>query len=309
MKDLMLAKKADKDLDSYSPARFAMEPKLDGMRVGISKRGPNVTIYSRTHKAQDGKLPHIEAALAAASDFDFDIDGEIVALARLVDTPQGPAPLGDFNRTMRVMGSDPAKAVRDQNLGGVLVLFVFDIMTLDDEDFSALPEGQRRTIVENFVESLDSPYIGVLPRFVPDVDTYAAYVAEGGEGMMLKDMKAGYIGKRRSAWLKVKVEMTEDVIVTGFKEGQGKYSDTVGAIVFSQYDANGNLVERGACSGMDDATRYDIGANRDAYLGRVMVVKHFGYASDAEVEGLRHPQFVAFRDDKAPEDCVIGQEG
>lgn len=306
MQDLMLAKKADKGLDEYPAGRWAMEPKLDGMRVGISKRGPVVTIYSRTHKSQAGKLPHIEDALAAATDFDFDIDGEIVALTKLVDTPQGPAPFADFNRTMRVMGSDVEKAVADQ-ANAPLVLFVFDIMSLDNVDFRMTPEAERRVVVENFVESLDSPFIGVLPRFVPDIDTYAAYVAEGGEGMMLKDKKAGYVGKRRAAWLKVKVEMTEDVIVTGFKEGQGKYSDTIGAIVFSQYDANGNLVERGACSGMDDATRYEIGANRDEYLGKVMEVKHFGYASDAEVEGLRHPQFVTFRVDKRPEDCVMDQ--
>jgi ATP-dependent DNA ligase len=137
------------------------------------------------------------------------------------------------------------------------------------------------------------------------METYAAYTLAGGEGMMVKNTTARYVGKRSTAWLKVKVEETLDAVITGYKPGQGKYFGTIGAIVFSQFDADGNLVERGACSGMDDATRYEIGNNRDEFLGKVIEVKHFGYVSEAEVDGLRHPNFVRFRTDKAAKDCVI----
>ena len=307
--DLMLAKKAEKaDLAAgkFTAPRWVMEPKIDGMRVGVSKRGDTVTLYSRTHKSQAGKLPHIEAAFAAFP-FDFDLDGEVVALTGLVDTDQGAAPLGDFNRTMRIMGANADKAAARQEAGEPLVFLAFDILALSTVgDVLDSRESQRRELLEEFIADLDSPYVGLLPRFTPDVGTYQQYCDAGGEGMMLKDTQAGYVGKRRGHWLKVKVEITEDAIVTGFKPGKGKYADTIGAIIFSQYNADGVLVERGACSGMDDATRYDIGNNPDAYLGRVLEVKSFGQATEAEhLEGLRHPVFVTFRDDKAPEDCTF----
>src|SRR5690606_36916126 len=108
--------------------------------------------------------------------------------------------------------------------------------------------------------------------------------------------------KRSSDLLKVKVEHTLDAVIIGFKPGEGKYADTIGAIEFAQY-RNGVLEPRGFCSGMDDATRYAIGANPEAYVGRVIEVKHFGLVTEADLEGLRHPNFIGFRDDKAPDEC------
>ena len=303
--DLMLAKKAPKTLDEYAALgeRYIMEPKVDGMRVGATVVDGKVTFFSRTHKTQDGKLPHLEQAFASLGR-NFTIDGEVVALASLVETNQGLAPLGDFNKTMRVMGSDAAKAVAKQNASEPLVFLAFDILELDGEDIQPFSEGLRRTLLGDIVSQLGS-FVSVLPRFECDMQTYIDYTVAGGEGMMVKDTMAGYVGKRRGHWLKVKVEMTEDVIVTGYKPGKGRFADTIGAVVFSQYDSFGNLVERGACSGMNDALRYEIGNDRDGFLGKVMEVKHFGYASEAEVEGLRHPVFVAFRTDKNAEDCTI----
>ncbi len=306
--DLMLAKKAEKaDLATgkFAAPRWVMEPKIDGMRVGISKRGDTISLYSRTHKPQAGKLPHIEAALRGFEG-DFNIDAEVVALTTLVETDQGLAPLGDFNRTMRIMGAKADKAAARQDAGEPLVILVFDAMSVNGEFIQDSPESDRRKTVEAIVAAIDSPYVGIVPRYEPDIETYQQYCDAGGEGMMLKDTNAGYVGKRRGHWLKVKVEITEDAIVTGFKPGKGKYADTIGAIIFSQYNADGVLVERGACSGMDDATRYDIGNNPDAYLGQVLEVKSFGQATEAEhLEGLRHPVFVTFRDDKNPEDCTF----
>lgn len=307
MFDLMLAKRAKDDAltNLAGNSRYVLEPKMDGMRVAVKKRGDKVTIYSRTHHTQAGKVPHLEDAFRAF-DYDFDIDGEVIALDRLVDVQGTLAPLGDFNFTMRVMGSDAHEAVRKQTLAKrPLVFFAFDIMTLNGADLRDHSEADRRNVLAGFVERLATPYVGLLPRFAVSEDAYADYIAAGGEGMMLKDTRAPYVGKRRAAWQKVKVEHTLDAVITGFKPGQGKFSDTIGALLFSQYDANGNLVERGACSGMDDATRYAIGNDQSAYVGRVIEVKHFGLVTEADVDGLRHPVFVRFRDDKAPVDCTM----
>jgi len=60
------------------------------------------------------------------------------------------------------------------------------------------------------------------------------------------------------------------------------------------------LERRGTCSGMTDAERDDIWANRMKYAGKVLVIRHMG----SDGEGFRHPQWQGLREDKLPSECV-----
>lgn len=145
------------------------------------------------------------------------------------------------------------------------------------------------------------------------------------------------------SWVKIKQSITSDVVITGFinpvKEYTGKdwklhkywykdgnflethifqkqlketgyepitrffYYDFIGAIEFSQYDSEGNLVKVGQCSGMDDATRKELSINKDKYLGTCIEISAMERTKDMM---FRHPQFLRLRPDKNPEECVIG---
>ena len=121
-------------------------------------------------------------------------------------------------------------------------------------------------------------------------------------------------------WSKRKAEPTTDLIIIGYTEGRpgktGKMLGKVGALKLGLYIppymdeyATGGTVMLGNrmfsyvcnCSGMDDAVRDEITANRDAYLGKVVEVRYQYVGSGG---GLRHPRFVRFRDDKRPEECT-----
>lgn len=279
---------------------YVMEPKLDGFRAGIIKRGSTVTIYSRTWKEQPGKLPHLERALTEVP-HDFHLDGELVHLRGVEDG----VPMVDFNRTARVMGSNAGRAQAEQMKHGKLVFVAFDLIGFDDQDWRRTKQSIRRAGLEMFWQNwLQKAYVALLPQVHENfAETYDRYISLGVEGAMLKAQDAPYDGKRSGAWRKIKSVETADVVVIGFTQGGGKYSDTIGAIQFGQY-RDGELVRRGQCSGMTDDLRYAISASPDAYIGRVMEVKHFGYVSEAEVHGFRHPQFVRFRDDKKREECT-----
>lgn len=308
---VMTAKKATKDLSEYGRRDWVMEPKLDGFRATIRKSGDKVEILSRTSKSQAGKLTHIEDAIRQAGAFevpvDFVIDGEILWFTDLIDTPQGPAPIGDFNKTMRIMGSKADKAQREQASGTQMVFFAFDLLELNGDSTMGFEFDSRRELLAGVISIIDNPFLALTPVFEPDQATYDAYVSGGGEGMMLKRRAATYAQKRSSDLLKVKVEHTLDAVVIGYKDGEGKYSDTIGAIEFGLYDATGALVHAGFCSGMDDATRYEIGRNREALIGSVIEVKHFGLVTEADLDGLRHPNFIRFRDDKPAIECTRDQ--
>jgi len=115
------------------------------------------------------------------------------------------------------------------------------------------------------------------------------------EGWVLKD--SNYEG-----WWKVKPQKTIDCIVTGFKDGNGKYLGGVGALKVSAY-INGRLVEIANVSGMSDDVRWDIDETDD--LGRVCEVE---YQDLGNGRRLIHAHFVQWRDDKPEDECTYDWE-
>lgn len=113
------------------------------------------------------------------------------------------------------------------------------------------------------------------------------------EGVVLKE---GHY----SGWWKIKMNRTVDCIVTGLKDGDGKYLGEVGALLVSVIGPSG-LIEIASVSGMTDAVRSEI-SEKD--IGRVVEIEYQEVASQGR---LRHPRFVAWRDDKKPEECTADQ--
>lgn len=99
---------------------------------------------------------------------------------------------------------------------------------------------------------------------------------------------------------KLKPMKTCDLIMTGVSWGEGKYSDTIGAVKVSTFDGE----EMASISGMTDAERDYIAQNYQSLRGRVVEVKYQKVGAKGR---LRHPVFVRFRDDKAPQDCTVEQ--
>ena len=78
------------------------------------------------------------------------------------------------------------------------------------------------------------------------------------------------------------------------------------AIKIGAYDNNGTLVELGTVSsGLTDEMKQSMSENPDFYLG--MVVSLDCMSIDKGSKTLRHPVFKAWRGDKNPEDCKIGE--
>lgn len=118
--------------------------------------------------------------------------------------------------------------------------------------------------------------------------------AKGGEGWVLKNAHWG-------EWYKIKPEETVDMIVTGEKDGKGKYLGLLGALECSLY-RDGKLVKVSSVSGMTDAQRIEM--SDESPIGRVCEIK---YQYINTKGGLRHPRFIRWRDDKPAEECTYAQ--
>jgi bifunctional non-homologous end joining protein LigD len=291
----------ERDLDKVlSDKAWIMEPKIDGWRIQMDIiPGSRVQACTRTHHDAAGKLIRPEMELQAA----FAVlrlgrtvfDGEAVYVS-----PEG---LPDFSWTSSVMGSGLDVCI-DKQFGSDMCLSykVFDLFMFDGHDMRDQAYYVRRAALETiFTAGRDLlNYVSLVETEEPSVETHLRNIEIWGEGSILKNINATYAGKRTKDWFKWKAQPDEDVVIMGFKEGQGKYEGQIGAIMFGQYK-DGELIERGYCSGMTDDVRRYISRNREDFIRRVLTIKTFGILAN---EGFRHPQWSHIRQDKEPSDCL-----
>lgn len=119
------------------------------------------------------------------------------------------------------------------------------------------------------------------------------------EGVVLKDSQAR-LGKDMDA-CKIKRTFTEEYVVMGISEGQGSFAGMMGALQGGQY-VNGKLTP--ICSvggGFTKKVRRQIWEDQERYMGKV-----FEAYGKARFDGgaLRHPNFLRWRWDKLPEQCI-----
>jgi DNA ligase-1 len=319
------------NLDDIEKKRmgYHLEAKLDGWRCIATKEGNQVHLTSRTGKPFTMKVPHIVAQLQEIP-FDFVIDGE---LGYLDHTKTERPVVFDYNKGARVLGSGETVARMKQKriydeTGEHISFVVFDILSMDDVDFAAdvaltieQPYSERRAELSEF-------FLYVHHHRVRDVyqseafswytidellEYYNEIVSYGGEGVMLKDPNSLYVPGKRPAntWYKLKADETIDVVIMkDYKPGKGKYEGQVGAIMVGAHGPDpllgyqDNLMFVAYVSGMTDEVRRELTDHWDMYVNRVVEIKHFGKVG-LESGGLRHPQFVRFRNDKNPYDCLL----
>jgi len=281
--------------DNFSDPRYVGEPKLDGWRLLTHIADDGVHLYTRSAKSHDGSLPMIEAELGEHLPTGTWLDGEAVAL-----TIEDGQVTHDWGTVQSVLGSSTAKAAAKSEK---ITYMVFDLIAHGGIDARSLPYTKRRDLLERLFDKISLNRIQLVPQVEVNDESVQALLAQGFEGMVIKDTTARYAsGQRGGGWTKIKPQDNIDVVVTGFKPGENGFAGMVGAVIFSQYDQQGNLIETGRCSGMDMTTRQHMTDNPDAWLGKVIEIKHMGIMPTG---GFRHPQFAKLRDDKPAAECVI----
>jgi ATP-dependent DNA ligase len=327
------------DLEAAAPywddPNYVAQEKLDGARYILHKNEQGiVTVYSRRISVKTGKpvdktlqLNHLAEEFDRIAPNGTVIDGEVVAPGKSA-----------FNLVTRVTGSTAERAFELQRDSVYLEYAAFDILALDGKPVILKSYNDREDMLTRLLQSQDSiRFIKQLPISNSGKRTlYDKVIANGGEGVILKDLREPYRpGERHKAWIKVKRQKTFDVVFMGIedaKEMSVKKGDTeatksriagmAGAIRYGQFkpfhfdakntmldlglvkvDGRNELVELGTVSGFDDAVRADITANAKKYIGRVFEVA--AQAQFPKSGALQNPRFLQWRDDKRAVDCVF----
>jgi DNA ligase D-like protein (predicted ligase) len=296
--------------ERFSRPDWIFERKLDGVRclARRTNRGA-VELRSRNDQNLTRTYPEIADALAAQTEHELLIDGEVVAFVGRRTS---------FERLQGRLGlSDPDAA---RATGIAVFYYVFDLLHLDGCDVRRLPLLTRKRLLRKAISFAD-PLRFTVHRRGAGEEMYRAACARGDEGVIAKRASAPYAGGRSKDWLKFKCVRDQEFVIGGWTEPQGSRTG-FGALLLGYY-ADGTLVYAGKVgTGFTDATLRSLGRRmaaleqdgppfgrgtvreRGVHWLRPELVAQIGFSEWTRDGLLRHPRFQGLRTDKAAGEVV-----
>jgi ATP-dependent DNA ligase len=196
--------------------------------------------------------------------------------------------------------------------------YVFDILWRDDRDLRELTLDARRAELEKL--PLRSP-LSRVTTLADEVPWERARI-EGWEGVIAKRNDSVYEHKRSKNWLKMKIEASQELVVGGFTDPQGKRVG-LGALLVGYYEGDDFVFAGKVGTGLDTAglvalrTRLDTLAlptspftvatglpKLRVHWVKPEVVIQVGFMEWTGGGKLRHPRLIAIRTDKSAREVV-----
>jgi DNA ligase-1 len=194
--------------------RTALEFKYDGARVQVHRHDGRVGIWTRRLSDVTRSLPDVVVAAQAYGGAPFILDGEVVAL----DGAGRPLPFQELMRRFRRVHGVEALA-REMPLA----LHFFDCLMAEGRSLVDAPYAERWAALARVTGGRDLAE-RILAETADTVREFSARsLAAGHEGLMAKDLKAGYEpGGRGKRWLKLKATQTVDCVIVAADRGSGR---------------------------------------------------------------------------------------
>ena len=204
---------------------YGWELKWDGLRAIAYVSGEEVRLVSRNDKDMAPSYPEL-GVLAGRVKAPVILDGEIVALRH------GRPDFGLLQSRMHVLHPE------DKLLHAAPVqYYVFDLLHEGQDSLLDLAYTQRRARLEEL--GLDAAPVRTPPWHRGGAAAVLAEsIAKGLEGVVGKPLDSAYHPGQRRDWIKVKNVKQQEVIICGWKPGEGRRADTIGSLLVGIYDGD-----------------------------------------------------------------------
>ena len=272
--------------ERFTGAEWTFERKLDGIRLLAFKRGGDVRLLSRNRLPQNHSCPSVVAAVARLPVADVILDGELTG------------------------------GWRGETAG--VAYWIFDLLWLDGRDLRPLPLTGRREVLAGL--PLEPPLRRVEPLDQPR--PWELATREGWEGVIAKRHDSPYESRRSPLWVKMKCEASQELVVGGFTDPQGKRAG-LGALLVGHFDGDDLVFAGRVGTGFDTRMLLDLRARLDAleidappftrgaglprqraHWVRPEIVVQVAFIEWTVHGKLRHPRLVGIRTDKAPREVL-----
>jgi bifunctional non-homologous end joining protein LigD len=203
-----------------SDAGWGYEFKWDGVRaVGYVQSG-QLRLLSRNDLDVTLGYPELVHLPGLLGGVPAILDGELVAYH------DGVPHFGALQERMHVRNPSAQLVARVP-----VTYYLFDVLHLGQHSTLGLPYTQRRELLAEL--GLEGQSVRTPPYFEGSgVDVLAASKAQRLEGILAKRLDSTYTpGRRNPAWLKVKVTDHQEVVIGGWRAGQGRRAGLVGSLL------------------------------------------------------------------------------
>jgi bifunctional non-homologous end joining protein LigD len=203
--------------------QWAFEVKWDGVRAICEIDGGRITLWSRNDRDITVSYPEVRGLGAQLGTTQAVLDGELAVL----DQDQRSS-FSRLQPRMHVASASEARRLADQD---PVVYLIFDLLYLDGRWLLELPYSDRRQLLDGL--ELE----GAHWRTPPVLRGSGAAALRGSqrrgqEGIIAKRRSSRYLPGRRSPdWVKIKNIRTQEVVVGGWRPGQGRRDGTIGSLL------------------------------------------------------------------------------
>ena len=226
---------------------YLFEPKWDGFRSIVFRDGDEVEIGSRNERPMTRYFPELVTAIGAELPRRCVIDGEIVL-------PDFAAGRLDFEALQ--LRLHPA-ASRVQLLAAQTPahFVAFDLLALDDDDYTQRPFAERRAALERALAGARPP-IHLTPATANRevaAQWFTQFEGAGLDGLIAKSRSVLYEPDKR-LMIKVKHDRTADCVVAGYRPHKSG-DDAIGSLLLGLYRDHGELASIGVIGALPMAVR------------------------------------------------------
>ena len=277
------------------------EYKYDGYRLLIATAGGAATAFTRNGHDWSDKFRSIVKA-ASSLPAGCLIDGEAVALGK------------DGKPNFQLLQASLKGGKAD------LAFYAFDLLVDRGEDVTRLPNIERKERLAALLKTASHPILYGDHVIGKGETLFDAICKKGGEGIISKKASAPYSGTRTRNWLKIKCIQRQEFIIIGWQDsdkrrgfrslhlavresGKLRYAGKVG----TGFDTK--MIEQ-----MSEAMRpleveappLDVprSARRGSHWLKPSLVGEVAFTEFTANGTLRHPSFIALRDDKSAQEVV-----
>ncbi|MDG4665787.1 ATP-dependent DNA ligase [Mycobacterium sp. 236(2023)] len=283
--------------------QWAFEGKWDGYRLLVEADHGRLTLRSRRGRDVTGEYPQLEALAADLADHHVILDGEAVALDE-----SGVPSFGEMQNRKR--------STR-------LEFWAFDILFLDGRSLMRAKYSDRRRLLEALADGGGLIVPDVLDGDGPEALEYAR--SRRWEGVIAKKRDSTYQpGRRSSAWIKDKIWNTQEVVIGGWRQGEGGRTSGIGALMLGIPDGDGLQFVGRVGTGFSEkelaslkktlaplqtdespfTTRLTGPDAKGVTYVRPELVGEVRYSERTSDDRLRQPSWRGLRDDKTPDEVV-----
>ncbi|MCB0931129.1 MAG: ATP-dependent DNA ligase [Mycobacterium sp.] len=290
-------------VDGLTSAQWAFEGKFDGYRMLVEVDHGQLRLQSRNGLDVTTDYPQLQPLATQLADHHVILDGEVVAL-----DPDGVPNFTEMQNR--------ARATR-------IEFWAFDVLYLDGRTLLRAKYRDRRRVLETLSAATAVIVPGLIDGDGPQALAYSRN--RKWEGVVAKKWDSSYQpGRRSKAWIKDKNWNTQEVVIGGWRRGEGGRSNGIGSLLCGIPDDGGLTFVGRVGTGFTekeldrlktvlaplrtDASPFSPPLSRAeakavTYV-RPELVGEVRYADMTADGRLRHPSWRGLRPDKDPQDAI-----